>query len=484
MSQKLVIDPVTRVEGHGKVTIHLDENNQVTDAKFHIVEFRGFERFIQGHPYWEAPVLVQRLCGICPVSHHLAAAKAIDQIVGVDPDDLSLPAQKIRKLLHFGQVFQSHALHFFYLASPDLLFGVNSDPLKRNVVGVAMAFPDLAKKGILMRKFGQEIIKLTAGKRVHGIATTPGGVHKTITAKERMYFLDEKEIPSVDTMIKWSVEIIDFIKKYHSDNKDFLDTFAAYPSGHLGLVKKENGFLELYDGVLRATNANGNITLDDIPNDDYNEHFYESVKKWTYLKFPYLKHLGRENGWNRVGPLARLNVCDGIETPLAHKEWLEFKATTNGKTNNMTMHTHWARLIEILYSAEMMKDLLEDDDLLSDDLIRKGKRRKEGIGIIEAPRGTLIHHYEVDEKDRITRCNLIVSTTHNNEPMNQAVKWVANNVLNGKAKISEGMLNQVEVAIRAYDPCLSCATHAMGQMPLNMQLFDHYGNLIDENIKQ
>ncbi len=466
------------------MTIHLDENNQVTDAKFHIVEFRGFERFIQGHPYWEAPVLVQRLCGICPVSHHLAAAKAIDQIVGVDPDDLSLPAQKIRKLLHFGQVFQSHALHFFYLASPDLLFGVDSDPLKRNVVGVAMAFPDLAKKGILMRKFGQEIIKLTAGKRVHGIATTPGGVHKTITAKERMYFLDEKEIPSVDTMIKWSVEIIDFIKKYHSDNKDFLDTFAAYPSGHLGLVKKENGFLELYDGVLRATNANGNITLDDVPNDNYNEHFYESVKKWTYLKFPYLKHLGRENGWNRVGPLARLNVCDGIETPLAHKEWLEFKATTNGKTNNMTMHTHWARLIEILYSAEMMKDLLEDDDLLSDDLIRKGKRRKEGIGIIEAPRGTLIHHYEVDEKDRITRCNLIVSTTHNNEPMNQAVKWVANNVLNGKAKISEGMLNQVEVAIRAYDPCLSCATHAMGQMPLNMQLFDHYGNLIDENIKQ
>ena len=466
------------------MTIHLDENNQVTDAKFHIVEFRGFERFIQGHPYWEAPVLVQRLCGICPVSHHLAAAKAIDQIVGVDPDDLSLPAQKIRKLLHFGQVFQSHALHFFYLASPDLLFGVDSDPLKRNVVGVAMAFPDLAKKGILMRKFGQEIIKLTAGKRVHGIATTPGGVHKTITAKERMYFLDEKEIPSVDTMIKWSVEIIDFIKKYHSDNKDFLDTFAAYPSGHLGLVKKENGFLELYDGVLRATNANGNITLDDVPNDNYNEHFYESVKKWTYLKFPYLKHLGRENGWNRVGPLARLNVCDGIETPLAHKEWLEFKATTNGKTNNMTMHTHWARLIEILYSAEMMKNLLEDDDLLSDDLIRKGKRRKEGIGIIEAPRGTLIHHYEVDEKDRITRCNLIVSTTHNNEPMNQAVKWVANNVLNGKAKISEGMLNQVEVAIRAYDPCLSCATHAMGQMPLNMQLFDHYGNLIDENIKQ
>lgn len=484
MSQKIVIDPVTRVEGHGKVTVHLGENNKVTDAKFHIVEFRGFERFIQGHPYWEAPVMVQRLCGICPVSHHLAAAKAIDQIVGIDPDDLSVPAQKIRKLLHFGQVFQSHALHFFYLASPDLLFGADSDPLKRNVVGVAMAFPDLAKKGILMRKFGQEIIKLTAGKRIHGISTTPGGVHKNITAKERIYFTDGKDIPSVNTMIKWSIEIIDFIKKYHSDNKDFLDTFATYPSGHLGLVKKENGFLELYDGVLRATDFEGNTTLDDVPSDDYNEHFYESVEKWTYLKFPYLKHLGKEKGWNRVGPLARLNVCEGIETPYAHKEWVAFRAATHGKTNNRTMYTHWARLIEILYSAEMMKNLLEDDDLLSNDLVRKGERRKEGIGIIEAPRGTLIHHYEVDEKDRITRCNLIVSTTHNNEPMNQAVKWVANNVLDGQAKITEGMLNQVEVAIRAYDPCLSCATHAMGQMPLNMQLFDHYGNLIDEKIRQ
>ncbi len=484
MSKKIVIDPVTRVEGHGKVTVHLDENNQVQDAKFHIVEFRGFERFIQGHPYWEAPVMVQRLCGICPVSHHLAAAKAIDQIVGLEPEDLSMPAQKLRKLLHFGQVFQSHALHFFYLASPDLLFGAESDPLKRNIVGVAMEFPELAKKGILMRKFGQEIIKMVAGKRIHGISTTPGGVQKKITPEERQYFLDDKDIPSVDKMIQWSVEVLAFMKDYHIKNRDFLDTFAAYPSGHLGLVKKENGFLELYDGNLRATDADGNITLDDVPDDDYNQYFYEGVEKWTYLKFPYLKHLGREKGWNRVGPLARINICNGIETPLAEQERKDFKAFTNGKMNNMTMHTHWARLIEVLYCAEMMRDLLHDDDLLSNDLLRQGKRRKEGIGIIEAPRGTLIHHYEVDDKDRITRCNLIVSTTHNNEPMNQGVRWVANNVMNGKAEITEGMMNQVEVAIRAYDPCLSCATHAMGQMPLEMQLFDHYGNLIEERIRQ
>ncbi len=478
--KKIVIDPVTRVEGHGKVTIHLDEHNKVKDSFFHIVEFRGFERFIQGHPYWEAPVLVQRLCGICPVSHHLAAAKAIDQIVGLDPKDLSLPAQKIRKLLHFGQVFQSHALHFFYLASPDLLFGVNADPSKRNVAEVAIEHMDLAKKGILMRKFGQEIIRAIAGKRIHGISAVPGGVHKKITIKDRDYFLNSKEIPSIDAMINWSSEIIQFLKGYHDANKKWLDEFADYPSGHLGLVNKENGFLELYDGNLRALDTNGKVILNDVPNDDYLHYFNEGVEKWSYLKFPYLKKLGKEKGWNRVGPLARINVCNGIETPLAEEERIIFKLATNNKVNNKTMYSHWARLIEMLYCAEMMKNLLNDDDILSNDLIRKGERRGEGIGIIEAPRGTLIHHYEVDDKDRITRCNLIVSTTHNNEPMNQAVRWVANNVISGKPEITEGMLNQVEVAIRAYDPCLSCATHALGQMPLEISLFDNDGKLIDE----
>ena len=478
--KKIVIDPVTRVEGHGKVTIHLDEHNKVKDSFFHIVEFRGFERFIQGHPYWEAPVLVQRLCGICPVSHHLAAAKAIDQIVGLNPEDLSVPAQKIRKLLHFGQVFQSHALHFFYLASPDLLFGVNADPAKRNVAEVAIEHMDLAKKGILMRKFGQEIIRAIAGKRIHGISAVPGGVHKKITVKDRDYFLNSKEIPSVDAMINWSSEIIQFLKGYHGANRKWLDEFADYPSGHLGLVNKENGFLELYDGNLRALDANGKVILNDVPNDDYLQYFNEGVEKWSYLKFPYLKELGKEKGWNRVGPLARINVCNGIETPLAEEERIIFKLATNNKVNNKTMYSHWARLIEMLYCAEMMKNLLNDDDILSNDLIRKGERRGEGIGIIEAPRGTLIHHYEVDDKDRITRCNLIVSTTHNNEPMNQAVRWVANNVISGKPEITEGMLNQVEVAIRAYDPCLSCATHALGQMPLEISLFDNDGKLIDE----
>ncbi len=237
--------------------------------------------------------------------------------------------------------------------------------------------------------------------------------------------------------------------------------------------------LELYDGYLRAIDDSGNITLNDIPSDAYQNHFYEGVEKWSYLKFPYLRHLGREKGWNRVGPLARMNVCEGISTPLAAFERLSFLNATRGKTNNASMYSHWARLIELLHCAELMKDLLEDDDILGNDLVRRGNRRSEGIGIIEAPRGTLIHHYQVDEKDRITRCNLIVSTTHNNEAMNQAVRWVANKVIDGEPKVSEAMLNQVEVAIRAYDPCLSCATHAMGQMPLEISLYDHLGNLTD-----
>ncbi|MBT8191569.1 MAG: Ni/Fe hydrogenase subunit alpha [Bacteroidia bacterium] len=482
MGKKLVIDPVTRVEGHGRVTVHLDDEGSVKDAFFHIVEFRGFERFIQGHPYWEAPLLVQRLCGICPVSHHLAAAKAIDQIVGIDPGDLTPVAYKLRRLLHYGQVFQSHALHFFYLASPDLLFGLDSPNAQRNVVNVAIANEDLARKGILMRKFGQQIIQAIAGKRIHGIAAIPGGVHKTFTKEERAHFLSGKDLPNVDTMIDWSMETVQFIKAYHKENSAWLDDFATYPSGHLGMVSGD-GALELYDGKLRAIDAQGNITLDDIACDDYIDYFNEGVEKWSYMKFPYLKELGSSKGWNRVGPLARLNVSEYMTTPLANKELQEFKSYTSGRPNNSTMHSHWARLIEVLHCAELMKSLLNDESILGSDLVREGVRRGEGIGIIEAPRGTLIHHYKVDDAGMITKCNLIVSTTHNNEAMNKAVRWVAKNVLDKKAEITDGMLNQIEIAIRAYDPCLSCATHAIGKMPLKVEIFDHNDNLINARYK-
>ncbi len=480
--KKIVIEPVTRVEGHGKVTIKLDENGKVEDAFLHIVEFRGFEKFIQGHPYWEAPVLVQRLCGICPVSHHIAAAKAIDQLVGIDPENLTTTATKLRKLLHYGQVFQSHSLHFFYLASPDILFGVNAPAEKRNIVAVAQANQELAKKGILMRKFGQEIIKALAGKKIHGILAVPGGVHKTFTKEEREYFLDGKQIPNVDTMIEWSKEIIDFMKNYHFENAQWIDNFAAYPSNHLGLVDKKTGAMELYDGRLRSIDSEGNELLN-IPDTEYRNHFKEAVEPWSYLKFPYMTKYGREKGWNRVGPLARMNTCSYIPTPFAEIERQIFKGYTQNKPNNMTMHTHWARLIEMLHCAELIKDLLLDDDLMGTDLVTKGTPRNKGIGIIEAPRGTLIHEYHTDDKGLITKCNLIVSTTHNNEAMNRGVRAVANEVLSEKPEITEPMLNQVEMAIRAYDPCLSCATHALGQMPLIVQLEDHKGNLVDEKIR-
>ncbi|MBK6932940.1 MAG: Ni/Fe hydrogenase subunit alpha [Saprospirales bacterium] len=478
MSRKIVIDPVTRVEGHGRVTIHLDAAGAVQDAFFHIVEFRGFERFIQGRPYWEVPVLVQRLCGICPVSHHLAAAKAVDQLVGVDPEWLSSPATKLRRLLHYGQVFQSHALHFFYLAAPDLLFGADAPAAQRNVVALAGADKELARKGILMRKFGQEIIRAIAGKRIHGVAAIPGGMYRTLTAAERDYFLKDGDLPSIDTMIEWSKGMLEFIRHYHDQHRAWLDTFASYPTGHLALVRPD-GALDLYHGRLRAIDHEGRTTLADVPTDAYAKYFDEAVEKWSYMKFPYLKSLGREKGWNRVGPLARLNVCDYLPTPLAEQARKEMFAYAGGnRVINHTMYTHWARLVEMLHCAEVMRDLLLDPEILSDDLQRHGRSRLEGIGIIEAPRGTLTHHYVVDEKGKIIHCNLIVSTTHNNEAMNRAVRWVARERLSLQPEITEGMLNEVEVAIRAYDPCLSCATHALGKMPLLAELYDCEGNCL------
>jgi NAD-reducing hydrogenase large subunit len=482
MARKITIEPVTRVEGHGKVTIHFDDAHRVTQARFHVVEFRGFERFVQGRPYWEAPVLVERLCGICPVSHHLASAKAADVIVGVGPDGLSPTAEKMRRLMHYGQMFQSHALHFFHLASPDLLFGADADPAIRNVIGIILRHKDLAVRAVLLRKFGQEIILATAGKKIHGTGAIPGGINKNLSPEERDSFLRGPAPFNIDTMIEWAAEAVEFFKDFHKKNRDFIDTFAAFPSSHLSLVGRD-GALDLYHGALRAVDADGARILDDVDYRDYLDHIAEEVRPWSYMKFPYLRRLGKENGWYRVGPLARLNTCAFIPTPLAQREFEAFKAYTAGKPNNMSLHTHWARLIELLHSGEVIKTLLLDPDLQGEELVRKGKKRTEGIGLVEAPRGTLFHHYRINGDDQITMANLIVSTTHNNEPMNRAVGWVAENVLAGREEITEGLLNRVEVAIRAYDPCLSCATHALGQMPLAVELYDHRGSLLDRKTK-
>ncbi len=482
MSRKITIEPVTRVEGHGKVTIHLDDDNKVTQSRLHIVEFRGFERFVQGRPYWEAPVLVQRLCGICPVSHHLAAAKATDMIVGLGTDGLSPTAEKMRRLMHFGQTFQSHVLHFFHLVSPDLLFGIDADPAIRNVIGVALKHKDLAVRGVLMRKFGQEIIRATAGKKIHGTGAIPGGINKNLSPEERSFFTDGKAIPSIDTMIEWALDTVRFFKQFHKEHRQLIDDYAEFPSNHLSLVARDGG-LDLYHGVLRAIDAEGNRILDDVDYRDYLTHIGEEVRSWSYMKFPYLKSIGKEKGWYRVGPLARLNTCDYIPTPLAQKEFEEFRAYSRGKPNNRSMHMHWARLIETLHSAEMIKKLLDDPDLQGTDLVRKGTKQSEGIGLIEAPRGTLFHHYRVNRDDQIEMCNLIVSTTNNNEPMNRAVNWVALNTISGKPEVTEGLLNGVEVAIRAYDPCLSCATHAVGKMPLEVSIVDGRGRIVSNRRK-
>ena len=471
---KFVIDPVTRVEGHGRVTILLDEQKNVTQARLHIVEFRGFERFIQGRPFWEIPVLVQRLCGICPVSHHLAAAKAMDRIVG--GEELTPTAEKMRRLMHYGQMFQSHALHFFHLSSPDLLFGFDADPAIRNVIGVAGKYPDLAVQGVMMRKYGQELIKATAGKKIHGTGAIPGGINKNLSIEERDFFLRD-----LDQMIEWSHGAVKVAKDYTVANLEKLAPFGSFDSNHVSVVR-EDGAMDLYDGKLRAIDFEGNTIFDMVDFQDYTKYIAEEVKPWSYMKFPFIKSIGPENGWYRVGPLARVNACDFIDTPEAEKERKEFMAVTKDKPNNITMAYHWARMIEVLHSIEKIRDLLNDADLQGTDLLVKGQRRNETVGIIEAPRGTLIHHYKVDDNDQVTMANLIVSTTNNNEPMNFAVRKVAQDHLSG-VEITEGLLNHIEVAIRAYDPCLSCATHALGKMPLIVELVDHEGNLIDKKSK-
>ncbi|MBI2522350.1 MAG: Ni/Fe hydrogenase subunit alpha [Bdellovibrio sp.] len=482
MSRKITIDPITRVEGHGKVTIHLNDQGEVQESRFHVVEFRGFEKFIQGRPYWEAPVLVQRLCGICPVSHHLCSAKAIDEIVGVSQSDLTATAVKMRRLMHYGQILQSHALHFFYLASPDLLLGIQSSFDRRNIVGVALDYPDLAKKGILLRKFGQEIIKVTAGKKIHGISAVPGGIHKNLSLSEKNLFYQGGEIPTIHEVMKWAQETLEFYIEYHKKNKSWLEGLALCQSNYLSLVRPD-GAMDLYHGVLRAIGPNGERILDDVDYHTYLEHFAEDVKPWSYMKFPFLKKLGIDRGWSRVGPLARINTCDFIPTPLAQAALEYFRCYHGSRICHTTLSYHWARLIELLHAAEVIAQLLDDPDLQQSSLIVTGQRAKTGIGFLEAPRGTLIHHYEVDEKSAITMCNLIVSTTHNNEAMNRAVNAVATQYLKNNQELSEGMLNHIEVAIRAYDPCLSCATHAIGNMPLHVSLFNSQGHLIHERYK-
>jgi NAD-reducing hydrogenase large subunit len=474
--RKIVIDPVTRVEGRGKVTIKLNEAGEVEQARFHIVEFRGFERFIQGRMFREVPVIVQHLCGICPVSHHLCAAKAMDAIVGVDR--LTPTAEKMRRLMHYAQVLQSNALSIFHLSSPDLLLGFGAPVASRNIIGVIEAFPEVGKWAIFIRKFGQQVIEATGGRRIHPRLCVPGGVNQNLAMERRDALRDD-----IDQIILWSQSALELHKSFVNTHEKLHESFASFPSNYMSVVGADGG-MDLYDGFLRAIDDKGGVIFEGVRPADYRDHLIEEVRSWSYMKFPHIRSLGRENGWYRVGPLAQLNCCAFIGTPIAEAARKDFMALGSGGPVHATLAYHWARLICMIHCAETIRDLLFDDDLQGRDLVVPGgERRPEGVAIIEAPRGTLLHHYAVDATDQVTSANLIVSTTNNNEAMNRSVTRVAVDDLSGH-EITEGLLNHIEVAIRAYDPCLSCATHALGAMPLIVTLEDSEGAIIAERVKQ
>jgi NAD-reducing hydrogenase large subunit len=468
--RKITINPISRLEGHGKVVIHLDEKGEVEGAQFHVTQFRGYERFCEGRPFEEMPVITQRICGICPVSHQLASAKACDAILGVEIPET---ARLLRELEHMGQFIQSHALHFFYLASPDLLLGWDSDPAKRNVVGVIGAFPDVAKKGIRLRKFGQDIIKALGGKKVHPAYAVPGGVMNPLAKEDRDGFLagfgEAYETAQIG---------LDLIKGWVEKNLEEVRRFAVYPSNYAGLMD-EKGCPNMYEGKFRVAGPDRNVLAEFDPR-RYLEFIGEHVEPWSYLKFPFFKPQGYPDGAYRVGPLGRVNAADSMSTPRADQALGEYRRLAQDGLEGATLMYHYARMIELLNCLERAESLFKNPRICGKDIrITTGPSREEGVGVIEAPRGTLIHHYQVDEYGAIRKANLIVATGHNNIAMNRSVELVAKEYIR-HGDVKEGFLNRVEGAIRSYDPCLSCSTHALGQMPLLVQIFDRDQRLVTE----
>lgn len=459
-SQKITIEPVTRIEGHAKITVHLDGKGEVERAILHINEFRGFEKFCEGRMYFEMPSITPRICGICPVSHHLAAAKACDELVGAPPPR---PARLLRDLMHMGQVIQSHGMHFFELAGPDLLLGWDADPATRNVVGLIQANADLAIKAVRLRKYGQEIIRTLGGRKVHPNFAVPGGVNKALSAAER-----DQILAGYDEALATVQLGLNIMKDWAAKNRVDIEKFAVLQTGYMGLVTPR-GSLELYDGDCRLIDRRGQ-RLEQFAGRDYLNYISEHVEDWSYLKFPYYKKMGWPAGVYRVGPLGRLNVAEQIDTPLANAEFKNWKAINGGQPVENTLYYHYARLIEALFALERARVLLDDPDILSTDILNtRSEWKGEGVGVVEAPRGTLIHHYWAGPGGQLVKVNLIVATGHNNWAMSEAVSSVAKTYIVG-GQIREGLLNRVEAAVRAHDPCLSCSTHAVGQMPMLVQI--------------
>lgn len=470
MSRTITIEPVTRIEGHARITLQLGDGGAVEDARFHLTQFRGFEKFCEGRPYREMPALTARTCGICPVSHIISSNKACDALLSVT---ISPTGENLRRIMNLAQLVQSHALSFFHLSSPDLLLGWDSDPVSRNIFGVMRQYPELAKDGIRLRQIGQSIIEILGGKKIHPTWVVPGGVADPLTLEKRDAML---------AMLPEGLEIArrtyDFFKTLVPKFKDEANHFGTLPTMFLSLVSPQ-GNLEHYDGLLRIKDAQGRIVEDMVPPEDYERIIGEAVEDFSYMKFPYYKPHGYPHGIYRVGPLARLNNAQSCGTPYADVALAEFHMLQESGPITSSFHYHYARLVEIIYGLEMMERLLKDPMIL-DHRVRARARsnRNEGIGVSEAPRGTLIHHYRIDDDGLITWVNLIIATGHNNLAMNQAIRQVADAYVDGN-HLQEGMLNRVEAVIRCFDPCLSCASHAFGQMPLRIELKDATGRVVD-----
>lgn len=467
MPQTITIDPVTRIEGHAKITIQLDDAGEVQDAHFHVTQVRGFEKFVEGRPFQEMPSLMARICGICPVSHLIASAKAGDALMAVTVPET---AANLRRVLNLAQIIQSHALSFFYLSSPDLLLGMDADPATRNIFGVAQSQPQLARDGVRLRQIGQEIIEILGGKRIHPGWVVPGGVSAPLTADKRaeIQALLPEGVEIARRTLGWFREALAF---YH----DEIAAFSTLKTKFMGLVTPD-GKLEMYDGKLRLCDEDRRIIVDGLDPSRYANFIGEAVEPHSYLKSPFYKPLGYPDGIYRVGPLARLNIVQSCGTPLADDELTFFRTLDH----QSSFHYHYARLIEILYCFEKAGELLADDAILNDRVRAFAvPNASEGVGTSEAPRGTLMHHYEIDRAGLITRANLIIATGHNNMAMDRGVYEVAKQYVKG-ATLNEGMLNRVEALIRTFDPCLSCSTHAVGQMPLHVQLMSPDGGVVDE----
>lgn len=467
MAQKIVIDPITRIEGHAKITIQLNDAGQVDDAHFHVTQLRGFEKFCEGRPFHEMPSLMARICGICPVSHLVASAKACDALLAVQIPPV---AANLRRVLNLAQIAQSHALSFFYLSSPDLLLGMDADPAARNLFGVAQIQPQLARDGVRLRQMGQQIIELLGGKRIHPAWVVPGGVNEPLSADKR-----DEILAMLPEGIGIAQRTLDWFQTVVANYAEEIEAFGALHTMFLGLTN-EREELELYDGFLRLVDTEGQIVADRLKPEDYADYLTERVEPWSFLKSPYYKPYGYPAGIYRVGPLARLNIVKRCGTPRADEAFAAFRELDS----QSSFHYHYARLIEILYCWEKIDELLRTPDILSDRVRAHAQpNRSEGVGLSEAPRGTLLHHYQIDENGLITRANLVIATGHNNYAMDRSVLEVAKRFVDG-TRLNEGMLNRVEAVIRAFDPCLSCSTHAIGQMPLQVQLVARDGEVVDE----